>query len=74
MNAQPVLTEKEWQLVAELLEQERRELAPEIRRTDTGRYRHDLVERLHTVEGIIARMKGDAVLPAPAPAPPLVAL
>lgn len=63
MNTQPVLSEREWQLVAGLLEQERRELAPEIRHTDTGRYRHDLVERLHLVEGLIARIK--EATPAP---------
>lgn len=68
MNTQPVLSETEWQLVAELLERERRELVPEIRRTDTGRYRHELMERLHTIEDLIARIKQAA------PTPPAVAV
>lgn len=73
MNTQPVLSEKEWQLVAELLEHERTELQPEIRHTDSDHYRHELVERLHTVEGLIARMKGDVPAPAPEPTPRAVA-
>jgi hypothetical protein len=63
MNTQPLFSEKDWQLVAELLERERQELVPEIRRTDTGRYRHELVERLHAVESLLARIKQAAVAP-----------
>lgn len=56
MATPPLLTEEEWQLVRELLEGARRDLPSEIRHTDTARVRHELQERLHTVESLLARI------------------
>ena len=48
-------TEKEWEVVNELLEQERGNLRPEIRHTDSPTVHDELQERLETVSGILER-------------------
>ena len=57
MDTSPLLTEEEWQLLRELLEDARRNLPSEIRHTDTTRVRHELQERLHTVEALLKRLE-----------------
>ncbi len=54
---QPELTDREWQLVLELLQTERRELPPEIRHTDTPGVHDDLLERLSTIDNLISRIR-----------------
>lgn len=55
--SQPVLEEAEWALVAELLEEERRELPVEIRHTDSRAYREQLHRRLEMVEVLLQRLR-----------------
>jgi hypothetical protein len=43
------------------LEQERRELGPEIRHTDSPDVRNELRERLKTVSGLIGRLQGQSL-------------
>ena len=58
---QPVLEEAEWALVAELLEEERRELPIEIRHTDSRAYREQLHRRLELVDALLQRLRHVAV-------------
>ncbi len=55
--SQPILTDAEWQLVIELLEEERRELPIEIRHTDSRAYRDQLHQRLDAIDSILERLK-----------------
>jgi len=55
------LSEGEWEIVNELLEQERGNLRPEIRHTDSPRVHDDLQKRLATVNGLFERMKSQPV-------------
>ncbi|HOK48189.1 MAG TPA: hypothetical protein PLA43_11765 [Bryobacteraceae bacterium] len=55
-KTQPELSDAEWDLIAELLEQERSELAPEIRRTRTPAMRDDLRRRLELVESLLKKL------------------
>ena len=55
--AQPVLTDQEWALLAELLEAEQRELPVEIRHTDSRAYKEQLLQRLRVVDGLMARLR-----------------
>jgi hypothetical protein len=57
MMDQPHLNERDWQLVLELLENERRDLPNEIRRTDTPRVHDDLQERMRTIDDLIERLR-----------------
>lgn len=52
---------REWQIILDLLEQERRELGPEIRHTDSPDVRNELRERLKTVSGLIGRLQGQSL-------------
>jgi hypothetical protein len=47
------LSDDEWQLLVELLENERRELPAEIRRTDATDYKVKLAERLRVVDRLL---------------------
>jgi len=57
MNDQPRLSEAEWQLVIELLEHERSDLHPEIRRTRTSSVREELHQREKAVIDLLERLK-----------------
>jgi hypothetical protein len=59
--AQPVLTDPEWALLVELLEEEQRELAVEIRHTAVRAYKERLVERSKMVDSLMARLRAIAV-------------
>lgn len=64
MNAQPVLSDSEWQLVLELLEREWGELSSEIHHTDRTAMRHELHERKTLLDGMIHRVKETMAVPA----------
>ena len=49
-------TEKECEVVRELLEQERGNLRPEIRHTDSPTVHDELEKRLETVNGILQQL------------------
>ncbi len=57
MEGERRLSEAEWALVLELLEQELRELPVEIHHTQTSDYRHDLIARRRLVQGLLDRLK-----------------
>ncbi|MDX2150392.1 MAG: hypothetical protein SFV54_06645 [Bryobacteraceae bacterium] len=52
----PALSEAEWALLIELLQEERRELPAEIRRTETSHYKDQLAARLHMVDAVLKRL------------------
>ena len=51
------LSEAEWEVVSELLEQERGNLNPEIRHTDSPKVHDELQKRMATVSGLLVQMK-----------------
>jgi hypothetical protein len=55
------LSEPEWEVVSELLEQERSNLRPEIHHTDSPRVQDELQKRLATVSALLERMKSEPV-------------
>ncbi len=57
MNEQPILSEDEWTLVAELLSIEQSELPVEIRHCRSASMRDDLHRRLKMVEGLLQRLR-----------------
>lgn len=57
MNEQPLLTEAEWALVVELLQQEFGELAVEIHHTRTSQVREELVCRRQMVRDLLDRLR-----------------
>jgi hypothetical protein len=60
-------SEEEWEVVTELLEQERGNLPPEIRHTDSPTVHDDLQKRLATVNALAEKMKSAPVRAAAAP-------
>ncbi len=48
----PVLNEREWALIAQLLDAEHKELLAEIRHTDRRIFRETLKERLDLIESL----------------------
>lgn len=57
MNDQPRLSEAEWTLVLELLQQELGELPAEIHHTRTNDFREGLVARREMVRELIERLR-----------------
>lgn len=57
MTANPSLSDREWQLVLQLLQQERRELGPEIHHTDNPGVHDDLKDRLVLVDNLIDKLQ-----------------
>lgn len=57
MNTQLTLTDSEFQLVRDLLQAERNNLAPEIHHTMTPNVKESLHERLKLVENLIDRLR-----------------
>ncbi|MBL8232853.1 MAG: hypothetical protein JNL98_30420 [Bryobacterales bacterium] len=53
----PVLNEREWELVAELLERELAELPAEVRRTRSSTLHDELSERLSMVRSLLHRIE-----------------
>jgi len=62
MNDQPKLSEAEWGLIAQLLEQEEHELPPEIHHTRTEDIKTQLQERLELVRQLRERLRGLAAV------------
>jgi hypothetical protein len=54
---QPELSAEEWRLILELLEQERRDLPTEIRRTQTASVRDELRSREKLPDGLLLRIR-----------------
>lgn len=61
MHDQPVLSDAEWALVIELLEQEQHELPVEIRHTRSSSYSEDLHRRLEMVRQLLDRLRPSKV-------------
>lgn len=61
MHDQPILSDAEWALVVELLEQELHELPVEIRHTRSSSYSEDLHRRLEMVRQLLDRLRPVAV-------------
>lgn len=61
MTDQPVLTEAEWALVAELLDRELHDLPGEIHHTRTSRVRDDLRTRKEMIQRLLDRLRPAAV-------------
>lgn len=57
MHDQPILSEAEWALVMELLEQELHELPVEIRHTRSMTYHDDLHRRREMVQELVERLR-----------------
>ncbi len=57
MYHQPELTDLEWEMVLDLLENEKRNLPPEIRRTHERHYHQELQERLKRIDDLIVRIR-----------------
>jgi hypothetical protein len=57
MNDQPKLSDAEWGLVIELLQQELHELPVEIRHTRSSDFSEDLHRRLEMVRSLVARLR-----------------
>ncbi len=57
MIEHPELSETEWELVAELLERERGDLAVEIRHTRTSTVREELRQRAEVVKSLLHRFR-----------------
>jgi hypothetical protein len=57
MMQQPTLNDREWQLILNLLESERRDLPQEIRHTDTPKYHDDLQERMRIIDSLVDRLQ-----------------
>jgi hypothetical protein len=58
------LSEAEWEVVSELLEQERANLNPEIRHTDSPKVHDELQKRMATVSALLLRIKSEPAAPA----------
>lgn len=61
MTHQLDLSDQEWELLVELLEQERSELPSEVRRTRMANVRDDLKHREEIVQKLLERMRSAAV-------------
>ena len=61
MNEQPKLSEAEWALVIDLLQQERDQLPVEIHHTRSAAFRDELNCRRHLVASLLERLQAPAV-------------
>lgn len=52
----PILDEREWKLVLEVLENERRDLPAEIHHTDRQEVRNELLRREKMLDSLIERL------------------
>lgn len=59
-------SDKEWEVVSDLLKQERGNLRPEIRHTDSPSVHDELQNRLETVNAILERADAEPATVAPA--------
>jgi hypothetical protein len=61
VQSQPILEEREWSLIMQLLENERHELPVELRHTDQMEYANSLEERRVLVESLIERLRSQGI-------------
>ena len=61
LTTQPMLDDKEWGLIMDLLEHERRDLPVELRHTDSRTYADALDERRTMIEDLIQRLRAQGV-------------
>lgn len=61
LQQQPVLNDREWALIMQLLEVERQELPVELRHTDSRSYADALDERRALIETVIQRLRSQGV-------------
>ena len=61
MNEQPKLSEAEWALVIDLLQQERDQLPAEIHHTRSAAFREELNARRQMVDSLLERLRTPAV-------------
>ena len=66
MFTQLILTQKEAELLRDLLESDRQKMLPEIRRTDAHAMREELNRRLRTMDRLIERLHHPGDEPAAA--------
>jgi len=57
MQEQPILSEREWTLVLQLLQTERDELPAEIHHTDSREYAGELEDREKIIDGLVQRLR-----------------
>jgi hypothetical protein len=62
MNDQPRLSDAEWALIGQLLEQEEQELPAEIHHTRTATVKEDLHQRLRMVQDLRKRLSALAAV------------
>jgi hypothetical protein len=62
MNERPILSEAEWALVVELLENERRELPVEIHHTRNSDVRQQLHRRTEVIDRLLQRLRMPAAV------------
>ncbi len=61
MSEQPKLSDAEWALLIDLLQQERDQLPVEIHHTRSAVFRDELHQRRRMVEGLLERIRTPAV-------------
>ena len=61
VTTQPILNEREWTLVMELLEHERQELPIEMRHTDSRDYAQALDERRMIIDDLVQRLHAQGI-------------
>ena len=57
MNDQPILTDAQWNLIADLLQRELEELPVEIHHTRNAEYREELHRRMKMVQELIEELR-----------------
>ena len=63
MTEQPILSDCEWALIANLLERERGDLSVEIRHTRTSTVREELHQQADMVRELLTRLKACVEVP-----------
>jgi len=58
MNVEPKMSEAQWTLILELLEQEQRDLPAEIHHTRTATVKRELQQRLELVRRTVDQLRG----------------
>jgi hypothetical protein len=62
LTTQPMLSDREWSLVMQLLEAEQHELPVEMRHTDSRSYSDALDERRTMIEDLVQRLRSQGVV------------
>lgn len=59
----PPFSEKEWQIILELLREEETELGPEIHHSEHGKFRDDLHVRKNSIKEMVQRLESALASP-----------